>query len=162
MTADPSRLIAEHGPRIWALCRRLDPEPDDAYQAVWAHLLDRWERFDPNGSASAATWLLTVARRQLIDRHRRRTVRGPTHALPDIPAHLPAADDELADHERRQRLENAIAQLAKEQRRCVVLHHIEGLSLSDIAALEQVAIGTIKSRLHRGRAQLAVILRSAS
>ena len=34
MTADPSRLIAEHGPRIWALCRRLDPEPDDAYQAV--------------------------------------------------------------------------------------------------------------------------------
>ena len=68
----------------------------------------------------------------------------------------------MADHEQRQRLESAIAQLPEDQRRCVVLHHIEGLSLSDIASLEQVAIGTIKSRLHRGRAHLAVTLRSSS
>lgn len=118
----------------------------------------RVHRFDPAGSGSFATWLRTVARRLLIDRHRRRVVRGPVVEAPDLPVTPTAPEDVLDAHSRRQRLEAALPHLPLGQRRCVVLHHIEGLSLEDIVALEGVPLGTIKSRLHRGRARLATLL----
>ena len=56
------------------------------------------------------------------------------------------------------RLEAALPLLAEEHRRVVVLHHLHGLPLEEIAAAEGVALGTIKSRLHRARARLLAAL----
>ncbi len=155
---DSDALVRAYGPVVWSLCRRLDPEPEDAYQHVWERVLTRVHRFDPAGSGSFATWLRTVTRRLLIDRHRRRTVRGPVVEPRELTGSTVAVDDALDAHSRRQRLEDALPGLPADQRRCVVLHHIEGLSLDAIVDLEGVPLGTVKSRLHRGRARLATLL----
>jgi RNA polymerase sigma-70 factor, ECF subfamily len=155
-------LVARHGPLVWALCRRLDPRPEDAYQEVWEKLLRNVGRFDPAGPASMKTWLTTVTHRHLIDRHRRRATRGevvPIEGAPPSPGHGAADLDRLRGV---QRLEAAVAELPEPHRRVVILHHVHELPLDEIAAVEGVAIGTIKSRLHRARARLAIRLGGAA
>ena len=72
---------------------------------------------------------------------------------------LRRAADERIDRRRCQvRLEAALERLPYAHRRVVLLHHLNGVPLADIAAAEGVAVGTIKSRLHRGRARLAELL----
>ncbi len=151
-------LVRVHGPLVWSLCRRLDPDPDDAYQEVWEKLLRRLDRFEPSGPASLRTWLATVVHRHLIDRHRRRGTRGDVIPLTVVAADDPAADERLHGARRSALLERALRQLPAPQRRVVVLHHLHELPLDEIAAAEGVAVGTVKSRLHRGRGRLAQIL----
>ncbi len=157
ITDDRAALIAEHGPSLWGLCRRLCPEPEDAYQEIWEKALGALDRFDPHGTASLRSWLLTIAHRHLVDRHRRRTVRGVVVPLAGLST--PAEAEEVLDRaQRHARLEAALARLPEPQRRVVVLHHLHGCTLEQLAESEEVALGTIKSRLHRGRARLAELL----
>jgi RNA polymerase sigma-70 factor (ECF subfamily) len=141
-------LVDRLGPLVWSLCRRLDPDPEDATQEVWEKVLRALPGFDPAGTASLSTWVATIAHRHLVDRHRRRVTRGvavdPDEAAP------PAA----APRPEQARLESALGRLPEDQRRVVVLHHVHGVALEDIAAEEGVALGTVKSRLHRARARL--------
>jgi len=125
---------------------------------VWEKLFLALARFDPRGTASFRTWALTITRRHLIDRHRRRQTRGVVLPLDGLPAVDPAADEALAAHQRKARLEAALARLPDAQRRAVVSHHLLGLPLHTIALDEGTQTGTIKSRLHRGRARLAQLL----
>jgi len=142
---------------VWALCRRLADDPEDAYQAIWERVFREMARFDPDGVGSLGGWIRTVARRQLIDRHRRAKTRGTIVPLPDLRS-ASAPDLEVQLKRRRERLEMAIACLPHAQRRVIVLHHIQGVPLPEIAALEDVAIGTLKSRLHRARARLTSLI----
>ncbi|MCB9797688.1 MAG: sigma-70 family RNA polymerase sigma factor [Alphaproteobacteria bacterium] len=150
-----AELLREHGPRVRGLCLRLSPHPDDCYQEVWARVFDRLHRFDPLGPASLGTWITTLAHRTLIDRHRSRQRRGEALPLREHPAADPGVEELLHARGRAARLERALRALPEGQRRVVVLHHLEGRSLAEIAEVEGVATGTIKSRLHRGRARLA-------
>lgn len=148
-------LVQRYGASVFGLCKRLDTEPEDAYQEIWEKVFAALGRFDPDGTASFRTWIMTITRRHLIDRHRRRATRGEVVPLGD---HLRAETDpgeRLDRAQRTQRLESAIRRLPEAQRRAVVLFHIEGRTLQQIAADEQTGIGTIKSRLHRARARLA-------
>ena len=157
------RLVSHHGPRVYALCRRLDVDPDDAYQACWEKIYTALDGFDSTQSTPFGAWVHTLTRRLLIDRHRRRQRRSVlnmrTTPPPSVP---PAAEDVVLSRERSALLESSLQKLPALQRRVIILHHIEGLSLEDIAAHEQTAIGTIKSRLHRGRARLARTLGASS
>lgn len=152
------RLIARHGPRVYALCRRLDADPDDAYQAVWEKVCASLGRFDGQRDEAFGAWLHIVARRLLIDRHRKVQRRGEIvgRIVPTVSA--PRAEQALQQQQRAARLEAALSKLPAGQRRVVVLHHIEGMSLEAIAREEDIAVGTVKSRLHRGRARLASLL----
>ena len=94
----------------------------------------------------------------LIDRHRRKQVRGQVVPIGGLPALDPAADEALARHQRQARVEAAIARLPDAHRRVVVLHHVHGVPLEQLAEEEGVPVGTLKSRLHRGRARLAELL----
>ena len=157
-------LLEAHGAMVYGLCRRLTPDPEDAYQEIWAKVLAALPSFNLGGSASVRTWIGTIARHHLIDRHRRRAVRGevvPLHeeALPDD---APGADARLAQRRRSVRLGAALARLPEAQRRAVVLHHLQGVSLVDLANEEETSVGTIKSRLHRGRGRLAELLGGSS
>lgn len=152
------RLVQRYGPMVWGLCRRLAADPEDAYQAVWARVLAGLHRFDPQGPASAGTWIRTVAHRHLVDLHRRRQARGQVVPLADTLDDALPADEQVARARRAERLERALAALPEAQRRVIVLHHLYDAPLEQIARDEDVAIGTVKSRLHRGRARLAVLL----
>lgn len=151
-------VVTAIGPAVWSLCHRLSPEPEDAYQEIWAKVFAALPAFDPGGSASLKTWVVTIAHRSLVDRHRRRRTRGqvvPLEALPPVQAD---ADERLVTRQRLARLEVALARLPEAQRRAVILHHLEGRSLDTIARDEGVATGTLKSRLHRARARLAQLM----
>jgi len=153
-------LLLAHGPMVYALCRRLDPDPDDAYQAVWERVHDGLSRLDPVRGGELGGWLRTVARRALIDRHRRRRAQGALverlRRAPPPPA--PDPTGALDAQQQRDRLEAALGRLPPGQRRAVVLHHVDEAPLGEIADLEGVPVNTIKSRLHRGRARLARLL----
>lgn len=156
-------LLAALGPTVWALCRRLDPEPEDAYQDAWAHLFSAVARFEPGGPASLKTWCVRVVRRRLVDRHRRARVRGivghlTPEQLDDRAGSGPDPEARAARGQRRARLEAALLRLPPAQRRVVVLHHLHGVPLAELAVDEGVAEGTVKSRLHRGRSRLARLL----
>lgn len=160
MDPDIEQLVRDHGPRIYAMCRRLDGDPDDAYQGVWEKVLRALGTFDPQRPTSFGAWIGTIARRHLIDRHRRRVVRGVGVEVGDLPAAGPSAVDLVDRAQQQARLEAALARLPVAQRFVVVQHHIHGVPLASLAEDEGVSIGTIKSRLHRGRARLAQLTRS--
>lgn len=153
-------IVDAHGPWVYALCRRLCPDADDAYQEVWVRVFGALDRFDAQAALRLRPWIGTIARRHLIDRHRRARVRGvaePPDALPD-PGPSP---DRLAHRaELREQIDDALSKLPFEQRAAVVLHDVHGVPLATLAEDHGVALGTIKSRLHRGRARLAALLRS--
>jgi RNA polymerase sigma-70 factor (ECF subfamily) len=152
-----SALVRAHGPSVWGLCRRLCPEPEDAYQEVWEKVLGALARFDPAGPATIRTWILAVTHRHLVDLHRRRRVRGEVVELPELPF-VPEVDEPLDRRRRMERVEAALARLPESHRRVILLHHLHGLPLEELSSHEGVALGTVKSRLHRGRARLAELL----
>lgn len=146
-------IVLRYGPLVWSICRRLSPDPDDAYQAIWEKVLRAIERFDPAGPATFSTWVASVAHRHLVDEHRRRVVRGVAVDPDDLTSPEPAeAPADLT------RLDQAIAGLPEGLRRVVVLHHLHAVGLDEIARQEEVPVGTVKSRLHRARALLAQAL----
>ena len=153
-----ARILETHGPAVYGVCRRLSPDPDDCYQEVWEKVFAALARFDPNGPAALSTWILTIAHRHLVDRHRRRQVRGVVVPLQDVTDESPDPYVHASDAQRRRRLEHALSQLSDEHRRVVVLHHVQGMSLEALAEGERVALGTVKSRLHRARAALLALL----
>lgn len=148
-------LLERYGGLVFALCRRLSDDPEDAYQEVWMHVLTRLDRFAPDGRASFATWLSTVVRHRLADRNKARRRRGPVMA-PDDEAVAQGPSPEEQVHTRREldRLQEALDRLPEPQRRAVLGHHRDGRELARIAEDEGVKLGTIKSRLHRARAAI--------
>lgn len=156
--AAPATLVDTHGGRVWAMCHRLAAEPEDCYQEIWEKVFGALDRFDPVGAASIGTWIATIARRHLVDRHRRDRVRGEVVSIAGLSTAEPAVDEVLDLAQRQARVEAAIARLPDAHRRVVVLHHIHGVPLETLAEEEGVPIGTLKSRLHRGRARLADLL----
>lgn len=141
---------------VFGMCRRLAAQPEDAYQEVWTKVFAALPSFDPQGSASLRTWITTIARRHLIDRHRRSRVRGVAVPIDDRLADPSPNVEQLVDDARlRERLEAALQKLSPDHRTVVVQHDIYGTPLATLAEELGVPIGTIKSRLHRGRARLA-------
>jgi len=121
--------------------------------------LKNLDLFDLQYVQAFGGWSRTIARRHLIDRHRRQRTHGEVLARVSFATQTaPVAQQRLEQHQQHAVLEAAIAKLPPGQRRAVVLHHVEEVDLETIAAQEQLAVGTIKSRLHRARARLARIL----
>jgi RNA polymerase sigma-70 factor (ECF subfamily) len=153
-------LVHVHGPEVYRLCRRLSHDPDDAYQSVWEKVFAALPGFDPDGAAPFGRWLSVVTRRHLVDRFRRRTVRGHLQPVDELRSEGPGPEGLVEEAQRHERLARALAQLPDPLRDVVTAHHLNGEPLADIAHREGVALGTVKSRLHRGRARLADLLRS--
>ncbi len=115
--------------------------------------------------SSFGTWLYTVFRSVFLDSMRSRAGRERSLTV-DLERrddgegeHAPAADELLAREQERRRVWRAIREVPVEFRTALVLFDIEGCSYDEVAAIEGVAVGTVKSRLSRGRAHLARLLR---
>ncbi len=151
-------LVERHERRVYGICYRYfgdATDAEDAAQEVFLTLYRRAATF--RGGAKLSTWLYRVAVNACNDLARKRG-RRPRKADADVTELPLAAPDELAHHEVRMELREALAQLEPEYRTAVVAHTLQGWPYADIAAAEGVAVGTIKSRVHRGHAKLAAIL----
>lgn len=156
-------LFAPHREKLYRLALRLTGNADDAedlLQEVTAHLYAR------TATVSAVDrlrpWLMRVLYRHFVDRWRRDHASPVTFQgddLPDPPAPAEAAPE--AEFERgltRERLQQALDRLPAQQREILLLHDVEGHTLPEVAEVMGIALGTLKSRLHRARERLRTLL----
>ncbi len=122
----------------------------DAYTRAWP----RWTRIREYDDPGA--WVRRVATRQAISRWRRMRT-AVTHLRRERPPEPSPGPDETTVLVVR-----ALQTLPEAQRRAVVLHHLAGLPVAEVAAMERCPVGTVKARLSRGRAALAVVLGDTS
>jgi RNA polymerase sigma-70 factor (ECF subfamily) len=149
---------------VHALVRRSGTpgDADDLTQELLQKLLIALPRFDPSGPAQLTTWVFTVAQRWLIDRSRRRQhTFAPLEEGAAVADVRPIQDALLAGRQLQRALEQAIATLPVDQRRVFLLAHVHQQPLKEIAEGEGVALGTVKSRIHRARVALMQLLSDA-
>ncbi len=155
-------LLRRHHDRILAVCRRIAGNEADALDATQEALIAiarGIRRFD--GQAAFSTWAYRVATNACLDELRRRR-RRPTPGLPDDldatrPTALPGPSSLDAVPERMV-IDAALAQLPEEFRVAVVLRDLCDLDYAEIAAVLDLPPGTVRSRIARGRGQLARLL----
>ena len=108
-------------------------------------------------------WLSRITTNAFLDRVRKQK-RRPTQALPDEPDRYiegsPGADAEAAQRDLPQHIQDALADLTPDYRAPVVLKDVIGYSYEEIAEILDVPIGTVRSRIHRGRTRLRTVLAS--
>jgi RNA polymerase sigma-70 factor (ECF subfamily) len=149
-------LMRAHEDRVFAVCLRMLRDREaalDAAQETFITVFRKVDRFA--GHSAFSTWLYRVAVNTCYDQSRRRT-RRQTSPLPEgrDPVDHQAVS-ELEAVELRPDVERALAALPAEFRAAVVLADLEGLDLQTTADILGVPIGTVKSRVFRGRRLLA-------
>ena len=164
-------LVAEYQPLVYALSFRILGDGEDARDATQETFLKVYRHFARfRGEASLKTWVCRIAINQARSTERwwRRRHRGSTASL-DAPLGLNSDDRLLGDtlesdavspeadalsRERIRQIEQGLGELKKDFRIAVMLRDIEGLSYEEIAYVTEVSVGTVKSRIARGREML--------
>jgi RNA polymerase sigma-70 factor (ECF subfamily) len=167
------QLVEEYQPLVYALALRILNDAEDARDAAQETFLKIYRHFaNFRGEASLKTWICRIAINQArsAERWRRRRRRGDTTSL-DAPLGLdwsaeprspidylqsgrPTPEDETLSRERGRQIESGLRRLKKDFRIAVILRDIEGLSYEEIAWVTEVSVGTVKSRIARGREML--------
>lgn len=150
-------VAREEGDFIYTVAYRLTGNREDAQDLVQEVLVRVQRGLRGYQPGNLRGWLSRITTNAFLDEARRRT-RRPAVALPDDPdIVLPASPDasavveaeRLPDH-----VQAALAELPEEYRVPVVLADVVGLPYADIAEQLDVPIGTVRSRIHRGRLAL--------
>lgn len=155
-------LVAQHSARVYRLAYRLTgnrQDAEDLTQDVFVRVFRSLERYEP-GNLNG--WIHRITTNLFLDRARRSSrirmdafAEGAEDRLPgsgqrpDIVVHEADFDADI---------ESALARLPEEFRVAVVLCDVEGLSYDEIADVLGVKLGTVRSRIHRGRTQLRAAL----
>jgi RNA polymerase sigma factor (sigma-70 family) len=152
-------LVRRHGSLVLSVCRRLlgdGPDVDDVFQATFLVLARKAGAI--RKQASVASWLygvaLRLARRLQLQRGRRRQREQATDTLGHIAENRPMHVDPSTRASLRELgtlLDEELVRLPAKYREAVVLCHLEGLSTSEAATLLGWSLGTLKSRVKRGR-----------
>jgi len=155
-------VVRTHSGRVFRLAYRLTGnrhDAEDLTQDVFVRVFRSLSTYTPG---TFEGWLHRITTNLFLDRVRR-AKRVRFDGLPDDaperlagrePTPAQAYEDNHLDHD----IEAALAELSPEFRAAVVLCDIEGLSYEEIAATLDVKLGTVRSRIHRGRAQLRASL----
>jgi RNA polymerase sigma-70 factor (ECF subfamily) len=153
-------LLRRHYDRIFAVCRRItgnDSDAADAAQEALISIVRSLHRFD--GRSSFSTWAYRIATNASLDelrRRRRRPVLAPGDADRPQGEHVdPDAGVRIESIADRMEIDEALAALPIDFRVPIVLRDIAGLDYAEIAETLAIPTGTVKSRIARGRAQLA-------
>ncbi|MBO0720862.1 MAG: sigma-70 family RNA polymerase sigma factor, partial [Blastocatellia bacterium] len=167
-------LVEEYQSLVYALTIRILGDAEDARDATQETFLKIYRHFARfRGDASLKTWICRIAINQARSTERwwRRRRRSETSSL-DAPLNSNGSEDtshctgdylasrsvtpetETLSRERGRQIESALAQLKRDFRIAVILRDIEGLSYEEIAYATGVSVGTVKSRISRGREML--------
>lgn len=155
-------LVAQHTRRVFSIAYRFAGRVDDAEdltQEVFVKVYQSLSRYRPE-AGSFATWIGVVARNHAIDHYRRRReerlrLREDGDLLAQLPATAERQDRAVEREERARLVRRALRTLPNELREALVLCDLEGLAYDEIAAALGVPLGTVKSRINRGRLELA-------
>jgi RNA polymerase sigma-70 factor (ECF subfamily) len=161
-------LAKTHTKRVYAMCYRFTGnggQAQDLTQEVFLRIFKSLKSYRV-GEGSFATWLAKLTRNLLIDHYRRTKLDRVTGSIED---QLPVleqtrsaggyADGLLSGREASEILQWGLHKLSPELRETVILRDLEEMEYREIAEVLNVPEGTVKSRLNRGRAELARVLR---
>ena len=161
-------LVKVHTRRVYSICYRFtgsDQEAQDLTQEVFLRVFRSLKSFRA-GEGSFTVWLARLSRNLLIDNYRRTKLDRSTDSIEE---QLPMLEERtamsarteglVAGREASELLQGALQKLSPELRETVILRDLEELEYREIAQVLNVPEGTVKSRLNRGRAELARVLR---
>jgi RNA polymerase sigma-70 factor (ECF subfamily) len=163
-------LIQRYQQPVYSLVCRLMNDPSDAPDIVQEVFLKVFRSIGAfRGNSSLKTWIYRIAvneaynHRRWFCRHQRREVatitdEGAMNHADSVTDPGRSPFEQAADHETRALVEQALEKLNPKFRAAVVLRDIEDLSYEDIATVLNVSLGTVKSRIMRGREALRKIL----
>jgi len=154
-------VAREHGRFLYTVAYRLTGNSDDAQDLVQEVLLKVRRGLETYRPGSMEGWLSRITTNTFLDEARRRR-RRPLDLLPEEPDRVlppqPGADIALAAEALPDDVQDALRQLPEEYRAAVVLCDVIGLSYQEIGESLDVPVGTVRSRIHRGRAVLRKVL----
>jgi RNA polymerase sigma-70 factor (ECF subfamily) len=161
-------LVKFHSRRVYGICFRFtgkDSEAQDLTQEVFLRIFKTLKSFRA-GEGSFVVWLSRLTRNLLIDNYRRTKLERATDSIEDQLTQIEErsattgrTDGLVAGREASELLQAALQRLSPELRETVILRDLEELEYREIADVLGVPEGTVKSRLNRGRAELARVLR---
>lgn len=143
-----------HMRAAYNLARWLMRNDHDAEDVVQESFMKAYKAQESFRGGEARTWMLSIVRNTAMDFLRRykssktTTLSEPGYEPED---ESPGPEDMLLERSRRDQVRQAISQLAPEYREVIVLREIEGLSYKEIASVLSIPMGTVMSRLSRGR-----------
>lgn len=161
-------IVQTYSRRIYNLAYRFTSRADaaeDLTQEVFVRVYRSLEQYDPK-QGDLQNWLMRLARNLVIDDYRRRQRAPQDSQAEDIETHTyhlrSSGGSQQREMERRElgeQVQAGIDKLPPDLRTCVILRDIEELSYQEIVDLLKIPEGTVKSRINRGRIELAKILR---
>lgn len=167
-------IVLQYSRRIYNICYRFAGSPTDAEdltQDVFIRIYRTLDSFDST-KASFNTWVTTVTRNMLVDHFRKTKNDRATDSLDSAPGEdedrqplseqlqdeNPSPDKHLERRETKTMVHAALQKLSPELREAVILRDIQDMDYKEIAQALKVPEGTVKSRINRGRAELARLL----
>jgi len=168
-----AELVREHHRRVYGLCYRFTGSPADAEdltQDVFLKIFSNLASFD-TARGSLQVWITTMTRNLLVDNFRRTKNQRATGSLDDgwdqteelkpvdrLTAHGPSPHEVAAKKELEKMVQNALSHVSVELREAVILRDLQDMDYKEIAQVLGIPEGTVKSRISRGRAELARLL----
>ena len=160
-----NQLVEAYQDLCHSLVARLVPDPDQASDAVQEAFFSAYRNLRSYRGPSFRGWLTRIAVNAAMDLQRARK-RRPVSPYPELedeswqPPAGPETDPEIVivATERGRVLAAALAAIGSDQRAAIVLFDVEGYDYAEIARMTGVSLGTVKSRIHRGRLALRAIL----
>ena len=161
-------LLSAHSRKVYSVCYRFTgrgADAEDLTQEIFIKVFHTLKTYDA-AQGTFSTWLNRVARNHLVDHYRRTRKDRVTSSLEDELGHLeekpsagagPVAGVEA--RERREMLQAALDKLSPDMREAVILRDFQDLDYEEIAQVLGVPEGTVKSRINRGRLELARLLK---
>jgi RNA polymerase sigma-70 factor (ECF subfamily) len=167
-------IVQRYHRRIYNICYRFAGSSDDAQdltQEVFIRMYRTLNSYDV-GRGAFMTWITTLTRNLLVDHFRKTKHDRLTDSLdatasdhPDamplserIPDEGPAPDSGVQSRETHDAVHQALQKLSPELREAVILRDLQDMDYREIATVLKVPEGTVKSRINRGRAELARLL----
>ena len=158
-------LVLLYEKRVLALTQRMCGNPEDAAEAAQEAFLAAWQGLKNfRGDSSFSTWLYRLSSNACVDLLRREGRRQAAVSLDgedlnlDIPSPIPSPQEEAERRELREQIEAGLRALPPEYREVLVLREMQQLRYDAIAHVLEMDVGTVKSRISRGRKRLRSFL----
>ena len=162
------RIVRQFHQRIYNLAYRFTgrfDESEDLTQEIFLKVYRTLKSYRPE-SGALVTWMVRVGRNHLIDHYRKfKTERTQTDSLEveyekveENPARYRNPAEALEQLELSERVHRALLKVSEDLREAVILRDLEEFTYEEIADMLKLPLGTVKSRINRGRAELARLL----
>lgn len=159
------QLLQPHLQQLYRVAYRFTGQRADAEDLVQDVVVKLYPRMQEMQKVEKlGPWLVRVLYRHFVDRLRSKQ-RSPLHLVSDDETELDERSDETPDPAGsaenallQSRLQSALDKLNEDQRALMILHDVEGYTLNEIHIMQDVSIGTLKSRLNRARTRLRELL----